>query len=200
MSPEPNQSTPDTPEADSAESSKTVPMWLIILLFLALYWGALYFDHRGGWFNAMVYAPYRSLAELEAWQPVGTGPSPRGREVYQTTCALCHGNEGEGKPNQAPPLVGAEFVLGSPARLIRIPLNGLDGPIMVKGERMTFPSSMPAMGAALSDEDLAAALTYMRMSWGNQGDAITPEQVAAVRAEVGTRTQPWTEQELKQIQ
>jgi mono/diheme cytochrome c family protein len=65
---------------------------------------------------------------------------------------------------------------------------------------MNFPSSMPAMGAALSDSDLAAVLTYIRQSWGNKAPEITPEQVKAVRAEVGNRTQPWSTAELNLVQ
>jgi mono/diheme cytochrome c family protein len=59
---------------------------------------------------------------------------------------------------------------------------------------------MPAMGASLTDEQLAAVLTYMRQSWGNKASEITPEQVKAVRGEVGNRSQPWTVQELNGFQ
>ena len=44
------------------------------------------------------------------------------------------------------------------------------------------------MGAALSDDDLSAVLTYIRQSWGNKAAAITPEQVKGVRAVVGNRS------------
>jgi mono/diheme cytochrome c family protein len=56
------------------------------------------------------------------------------------------------------------------------------------------------MGAALPDDDLAAVLTYIRQSWGNQASAVTPEQVKAVRTEVGNRSQPWTAEQLNAIQ
>jgi mono/diheme cytochrome c family protein len=82
--------------------------------------------------------------------------------------------------------------------MIRIPLAGLAGPVEVKGQQWNL--AMPAMGAALPDDDLAAVLTYIRQSWGNKASAITPEQVKAVRAAVGTRTQPWTADQLKAIQ
>ena len=82
--------------------------------------------------------------------------------------------------------------------MIRIPLAGLAGPIQVAGQQWNL--AMPAMGAALSDDDLAAVLTYIRQSWGNQASAITPDQVKAVRAEVGNRTQPWSVEELNKIQ
>jgi mono/diheme cytochrome c family protein len=112
-------------------------------------------------------------------------------------CALCHNPDGAGKPNQAPPLAGAELVLGSANRLIHIPLAGLQGPLTVKGQQWNL--AMPAMGAALSDEDLAAVLSYMRQSWGNKASEITPEQVAKVRQELGGRTQPYTAAELEKL-
>jgi mono/diheme cytochrome c family protein len=174
-----------------------VPVWLFFLLFVLLFWGMYYFDQNSGWFNAQVYAPYRSVEELQLYQPAGGGGNDRGKAVFENVCALCHNPDGAGKPNQAPPLIGSEWVVGSPARMIRIPLAGLAGPITVKGQEWNL--AMPAMGAALSDEDLAAVLTYMRQSWGNKGSEITPEQVKAVRAEVGNRSQPFTVEQLQQI-
>lgn len=182
------------PKADLAPVPIGIFVLLLVLVFACLY----YFDQHSGWFHPQVYTPYRSLAELQVYQPPTGGPDlARGRAVYENVCALCHNNDGTGKPNQAPTFVGSEWVLGSPARLIRIPLSGLAGVIMVKGERWEL--SMPAMGAALSDEDLAAVLTYMRQSWGNKATAITPEQVKAVRAEAGSRSQPWSGPELEAI-
>lgn len=176
-----------------------MPLWIFVLLFLALFWAMYYFDSHSGWFNAQVYRPYDSLAQLKSFQPPTGGPNlEQGRAVYENVCALCHGSDGRGKPKQAPTFVNSDWVNGSPGRLIRIPLSGLAGPIEVAGE--SWDLAMPAMGAALSDEDLAAALTYMRQSWGNKASAITPEQVKAVRDEVGGRTQPWTAGELKAIQ
>ncbi len=46
------------------------------------------------------------------------------------------------------------------------------------------PLSMAAMGAALSDSDLASVLTYIRNSWGNKADAVTADDVKQVRAAV----------------
>ena len=58
---------------------------------------------------------------------------------------------------------------------------------------------MPAMGAAMSDDDLAAALTYIRQSWGNKAPEITPEMVKKVRGELGGRAQPFTGDELSKV-
>ncbi len=175
-----------------------VPVWVFVLLFGLLFWGMYYFDQHGGWFEAQVYPPYRSLADLQLYQPATGGADlARGKAVYDNVCALCHNTDGAGKPNQAPPFHGSEWVLGSPERLIRIPLAGLTGPLQVKGAEWNL--AMPAMGAALSDEDLAAVLTYMRQSWDNKAPEITPEQVQKVRAELGNRSQPFTAAELQSV-
>jgi mono/diheme cytochrome c family protein len=190
---------PATEGREEPTPQGAVPMWLFILLFVALFWGMNYFDRHGAWFNGRVYAPYRSLAELQMHQPPTGGINlERGRAVYESVCALCHGVDGKGKPGQAPPLAGAEWVLGPVNRLVRIPLAGLTGPIEVNGQQWNL--AMPAMGAALSDEDLAAVLSYMRTSWGNKGTEVTAEQVGAVRKEIGNRTQPFTAAELLTVQ
>jgi mono/diheme cytochrome c family protein len=58
---------------------------------------------------------------------------------------------------------------------------------------------MAAMGAALSDADLAAVLTYVRQSWGNQAGAVTADEVQAVRVAIGERPQPMTGEQLKSV-
>lgn len=175
-----------------------VPVWLVFLLFVLLYWGMVYFDQRSGWFAPQVYAPYVSMTEVQLYQPAAGGSKERGRAVYETLCALCHNSDGMGKPAQAPPFVKSEWVLGPANRMIHIPLLGLTGPVQVNGQEWNL--SMPAMGATLSDEDLAAVLTYIRQSWGNNASEITPEQVKAVKAQIGNRSQPVTAAELMSVQ
>jgi mono/diheme cytochrome c family protein len=194
----------DEPQHTSATGEQTqitrpVPVWLLVLLLLLVFWGMVYFDQHSGWADPHVYLPYRSLPEVALYQPSAGGGNALGKQFYDNVCALCHNPDGTGKPGQAPPFVGSEIVLGSPARLIRIPLAGLTGPVQVKGQEYNL-TSMPAMGASLTDEQLAAVLSYIRQSWGNKASEITPEQVKAVRAEVGSRSQAWTIQELNAFQ
>ena len=198
MNPEPSQIEKQPDPVDAGDRGATVPIWLFVLLFLLLYWGALQFDQHGAWFNPKVYAPYKTYAELEAYQPRREGPDlTRGKSAYEMICGLCHGNDGNGKPGQAPPLAGSEWALGNPDHMIRIPLYGLSGPITVKGQQWNL--AMPAMGATLSSDDLAAVLTYIRTSWGNNAPAITPEQVNAIKQQVGNRSQPFTAEELNAL-
>jgi mono/diheme cytochrome c family protein len=184
MSNELQSSDSQTPEAEPAASRSTMPIWIIVLTLLLLFLGAVYFDRHSGWFDKQVYAPYTSADELASYQPKSGEASmlKHGNAVYETYCGLCHGSDGLGKPAQAPPLAGSEWVAKDIASLARIPLAGLNGPIQVKGRDWNL--SMAPMGAALSDADLAAVLTHIRESWGNQNGAVSADEVKAARAAI----------------
>jgi mono/diheme cytochrome c family protein len=192
-----NISPADTEPTVSSGGVVYLPMWLVGLLALLLYWGCNYVGDRGGEFNELVYEPYRSTNELTAIKGGDTGPN--GKVIYESSfgCVACHGPNGGGVPGTAPPLAGSEWVVGPPNRLIRIPQTGLTGPIKVNGTEYNL--NMLAMGALLKDEELAAVLTYIRSSWGNKASKITPEQVKKVRAVLGGRATPHTVDELLQI-
>ncbi len=198
MNAEPNQPSRVLPETEPTFAATTVPMWLIATMLVLLFLGAWYFDTRGGWFEARVYTPFRSLADVERFQPRSGGDAVvlRGKVLFEQNCALCHNPDGMGKPAQAPPLAGSEWVLTAGVnRLIRIPQVGLAGPIEVKGQVWNLP--MAAMGVMYSDDDLAAVLSYIRNAWGNKASLVTAEQVKKVRAELAGRSQPYTGDELK---
>ena len=117
-----------------------------------------------------------------------------GEQIYATRCAACHQADGSGVPDMFPPLAGSAWVVGDPARPIRIVLQGLEGDVEVKGE--TYNGTMPPWGAALNDGEVAALLTYVRSHFGNKSGPVTAAQVTAVRAATKTRTKPWTVKEL----
>jgi nitrite reductase (NO-forming) len=102
-----------------------------------------------------------------------------GAAVFGRTCAACHQPTGQGIPNAFPPLAGSDFLLADKARSIGIVLGGLQGPVAVNGKH--FDGVMPPHGF-LSDDDIANVLTYVRNSWGNQGEPVTREEVAVRRA------------------
>lgn len=122
---------------------------------------------------------------------------PDGKVVYATTCAACHQATAEGVPGVYPPLAGSEWVNGDEAKVVRILLHGVTGPIEVAGE--TFNGMMPPWGGTLKDDDIAAVLTYVRSTWGNKGTPITAAKVASIRAATTSRTTPWTSAELAQV-
>lgn len=200
MSPDRVQPLPLPVESSEPKVAEdAVPIVLVVVFLILFFCGLVYFDQRGAWFKPEVYVPYASITELQAFQPPTGGINlERGKALYESICGLCHNNDGTGKPNQAPPFAGSEWALGNPNRMIRIPLNGLNGSIKVKDTDWAL--SMPAMGAALSDEDLSAVLSYIRTSWGNKATPITSDMVKAVRGAVGTRTQMWTVEQLNAVQ
>lgn len=101
-----------------------------------------------------------------------------GSKLYASTCGACHQPSGRGLPHAFPPLAGSDFLMADKDRSIEVVLRGLKGPVTVNGE--SFDSMMPPQ-SHLSDAEIANLLTFARNSWGNSGEAVTPEEVAAKR-------------------
>jgi cbb3-type cytochrome c oxidase subunit III len=109
----------------------------------------------------------------------GAASASDGANVFQTNCSSCHGANGEGSPGAFPPLAGNPVVVGPAKNVIHIVKFGLHGSIAVKG--MTYNGMMPAWGGQLSNADIAAAITFVRSSWGNKASAVSEADVAAVK-------------------
>lgn len=185
-----------------------VPVWIFIVALLLGYRGCVHVDRAGGAFafNGSVYGPYRTPKEIDGVQPSTGGINDvvrKGRVNYNNVCSGCHQPSGAGSPGQFPPLVGSEWVLDAgPNRIIRIVLHGLQGPLTVAGKQ--FNGAMVGFGSVptMTDEDIAAILTYIKNSkeWGQEtGQIVTPEQVKAVREATAARTAPFTMPELLQV-
>lgn len=115
----------------------------------------------------------------EAMSAEMTALMEQGKTVYSQYCLACHQGDGKGVPGAFPPLTQTEWTEGEESQLISVILNGMQGPIEVNGE--SYNNVMP-QHAFLSDEDIAAVLTYVRQSFGNDASEITPAAVAEVRA------------------
>lgn len=136
---------------------------------------------------ALAEAPGPDLAAIDAPAedadaPIDPAVMEIGKQGY-LVCGACHGQNGEGGP-AGPPLAGSEWVTGPISNLILIQLRGLTGPIEVAGKVYEFPAGMAPM-AYQTDEQIAGVLTYIRNSFGNKASAVRPEQVEALRGEVG---------------
>jgi mono/diheme cytochrome c family protein len=101
-----------------------------------------------------------------------------GAQIYNTYCGTCHQRDGKGDGSRFPPLDNSEWVTGDKERLIKVVLNGLEGPIEVKGK--PYNSLMP-QHSFLKNAELAEVLTYVRQNFGNASSPITTEEVAAIR-------------------
>ena len=100
-------------------------------------------------------------------------------KLYDTYCRMCHQQNGKGDGARFPPLDSSEWVIGDKKRLINLVLNGVQGPIDVKGK--SYNGTMP-MHAFLSDNDLAVVLTYVRRSFGNAADSVGADEVKKIRS------------------
>jgi len=106
----------------------------------------------------------RKLAELTEKDWTMDELMERGRQAYQTNCAACHGQNGEGAG--FPALAGSAIATGPVEDHIDIVVNGVNG------------TAMQAFGAQLSEVDIAAIITYERNAWGNDvGDMVTPVDI-----------------------
>ena len=101
-----------------------------------------------------------------------------GQAIYEQYCLACHQANGSGVPNLNPPLRGTDWVVGDKTRLVNVLLKGLQG-LEIDGE--FYDNAMPAH-AFLDDAKIADVLTYIRSNFGNKADAVTADEVKAVRA------------------
>jgi cytochrome c6 len=111
--------------------------------------------------------PLALLALLFASPTLAQGAD--GQALFLANCSACHQATGLGIKGAFPALAGDAFVKGDPTGVVATVLNGRGG--------------MPTFKADLSDDKVAAILTYVRSSWGNGAAPITPAQVAAIRAQ-----------------
>lgn len=109
-----------------------------------------------------------------------------GQEVYKNLCQACHQPDGRGQDKLAPNLLGSPLALASPDIPVRILMNGKEGPTGL----------MPPVGSTLSDDQIAAVLTYIRREWGQDGSPVDVATVRQVRTMTANRTRPWTHDEL----
>ena len=121
-------------------------------------------------------------------------PTDEGEQVYLSRCMSCHQVDGGGIAGVFPPLVETDWVTGDKGRLIRLVLDGMMGEVKVGG--VVYSGAMPPWKSFLTDEEVAALLTYIRQAWGNDASEVTSEQVALVREATSSRTTPWTAEEL----
>jgi mono/diheme cytochrome c family protein len=106
--------------------------------------------------------------------------SKTGASVYIDNCAACHRTDGHGYAKVFPALAGNPVLQTTdPTSLIHVVLAGATVPAT-----QTAPSNftMPAFSWRLNDQQVAAVVSFIRTSWGNQGGAVTAKEVSDVRS------------------
>lgn len=99
-----------------------------------------------------------------------------GKDVYNRTCVACHQPNGQGLPGSFPPLAKSDYI-SNKENTIRQVLKGSSGEITVNGNK--YNNTMPAQ--MLSDDEIAAVLTYVYGNFGNNGGTVTPDEVKQER-------------------
>ena len=98
-----------------------------------------------------------------------------GQRLYHDHCIDCHGKGGKGEPPDYPPLTGNSAVAGPTAlNAIRLVLNGGFPPSTGNNP---YPVGMPPFGPRLSDQEVAAVVSYIRNSWDNRGGFVSSAEV-----------------------
>ncbi|MGC3946499.1 MAG: c-type cytochrome [Chryseolinea sp.] len=124
----------------------------------------------------------------------------KGKAIYarEGYCNTCHQPDGKGlSASGFPPLAGTPWVTGSEERLIKIVLNGLQGPIEVNNQNYAGQVPMTPFGGLLNDEEIAAVVTYVRNSFGNNASVVTADQVKKVREKTKGKVGFYRAEEIK---
>ncbi|MEC8209988.1 MAG: cytochrome c [Verrucomicrobiota bacterium] len=180
------------------EGFSPVPIFLMFIFAALCFWGGVYLVEHSGGYRWDAYSPdFNPYAD--APKPIEISLFDRGAKVYRNQCAQCHQADGNGVLGVYPPLVASNWVTGHPQVVSRILINGLNGPIVVKGSN--YNGNMPAFGSsglALSDKDIAGVITYIRQEWGNSASEVTEATIAEYSDLYAGRSVPWQAADLKE--
>ncbi|GBQ82595.1 c-type cytochrome [Asaia krungthepensis] len=112
-----------------------------------------------------------------------TAHAEDGQAVYNSNCSVCHQAAGAGSPGQFPPLAGRIGKIAATAEgktyVADVLLNGVHGTIDAAGS--SYMGFMPSF-KALTDDQLAAVLTYISSIDTPGAPAFRADEVKAARA------------------
>ncbi len=95
---------------------------------------------------------------------------PLGEKTFNGICAVCHQPTGEGMPPMYPALKGSKIATGPLPHHINQVIFGKPG------------TAMQAFKDQLTDEEIAAVITYERNAWGNNtGDVVQPDDIKTAK-------------------
>lgn len=181
------------------EGFSPIPVFLVFMIMILGFWAGTYLVLYSGDFRADAFDPKFKAGSTSLAAAPEISLFDRGAKIFRNQCAACHQGDGNGLPGVYPPLPGSEWVTDHPEILARILINGLNGPIVVKGN--TYNGVMPAFGPSglnLSSRDLASVMTYIRQEWGNQASEISIELTEQYLEAYAARTTPWQAPDLRE--
>jgi mono/diheme cytochrome c family protein len=180
-------------QIEPEEGREQTPWWLWAFSVILLFAMGFYIGRYGGSFSA---AAHEVEEPPQLGQQPAAAPEARGDQVFAGVCQPCHQAHGFGIPGQYPPLAGSDWLLEDHETPVRILLHGVAGPIVVKGR--PYNNRMPAFHDKLSNEEIAAVITWVRTQWGNSAPAVTSAQVDSIRQKTEGRGE-WSAPELSAL-
>jgi mono/diheme cytochrome c family protein len=103
----------------------------------------------------------------------------KGAQIYADECSGCHKADGSGIPALFPTLKGSPAVQQTdPTSLLRVVLRGAEA---AGTDKAPTAGSMPQFGWILTDDQVAAVLTYIRNTWGNSAPPVGAGDVHKAR-------------------
>jgi mono/diheme cytochrome c family protein len=108
----------------------------------------------------------------------------KGKLLYLQHCVICHQGAGQGTPGTFPPVAKSDYLMAKPENAIRPVVEGLSGRITVNGSN--YNNTMPPI--LLTDDQVAAVLTFIRCTWNGAEDVVSSADVAKVRAKSRFKT------------
>ncbi|GAB3996611.1 hypothetical protein GCM10028807_39620 [Spirosoma daeguense] len=131
-------------------------------------------------------------------EKIRVDPRTKGLKLFRSICATCHGADGKGIQDLAPPLKGSEYIDGSMKRLAAIILHGVSGPIHVNGKLYQLNNEMPALlnNKDISDQDIADIIRFTQNAFAKVGKGISAEDVKKMREKKPAGNGIFTEKQL----
>ena len=107
-----------------------------------------------------------------------------GLKLFRNICSTCHGADGKGIQDLAPPLKDSEYINGSVKRLASVILHGISGPIHVNGKLYQLNNDMPGLinNSSISDQDIIEIIRYTQNAFAKEGKGITVDELKKLRA------------------
>ena len=136
-------------------------------------------------FRPMVFLSlFCAVLSLRAAEESKSALIAKGKLLYLQHCVICHQGAGQGSPGTFPPVAKSDYLMAKPENAIRAVVEGLSGRITVNGSN--YNNTMPPI--LLTDEQVAAVLTFIRCTWNSAEDHIASSDVAKVRAKSRFKT------------
>lgn len=179
-------------QGEPEEGFEPTPAWVWTVSALLLFAMGFYLGKYSGSFDTVAH-------RVEQPQELTGGEvkaEVRGDMVYAGVCQACHQADGKGVEGKYPPLAGSEWLNRDSFTPARIVLFGLEGEIQVKG--LGFNNKMPQFHDKLSNDEIAAAISFARSSFGNKAAGVTPSEVDSMRR-AHTGRAPWSAAELDNL-